>query len=67
MNPSHRIVVDFSDVPLISSSFADEVFGKLFVELGALKFMGSLALRGMASTVSGFVDKAILQRSRDEA
>lgn len=67
MKPNHRIVVDFTDVPLVSSSFADEVFGKLFVELGALRFMKAIELRGMASTVTGFVDKAILQRSRDEA
>jgi hypothetical protein len=31
-----KIVLDFSEVPIISSSFADEVFGKLFVDLGAL-------------------------------
>lgn len=67
MNPQHQIVIDFSDVPMISSSFADEVFGKLFVELGALRFMRAVELRGMASTITGFVDRAILQRSRDEA
>jgi anti-sigma regulatory factor (Ser/Thr protein kinase) len=67
MNPQHLIVVDFSDVPMVSSSFADEVFGKLFVELGALRFMKALELRAMASTITTFVDRAILQRSRDEA
>ena len=67
MNPTHRIVVDFVDIPMVSSSFADEVFGKLFVELGALAFMRSFELRGMAPTITGFIDRALLQRSRDEA
>jgi anti-sigma regulatory factor (Ser/Thr protein kinase) len=34
-----KILIDFEGVPLISSSFADEVFGKLFVEVGAVRFM----------------------------
>src|SRR5204863_6230643 len=34
-----RIRIDFSEVPIISSSFADEVFGKLFADLGPLEFM----------------------------
>jgi len=65
MSGGRTIVVDFSDVPLVSSSFADEVFGKLFVEIGPLRFMQGIKLQGMAPTVSGFVDRAMLQRSRD--
>jgi STAS-like domain of unknown function (DUF4325) len=29
----NRITIDFSDIPLLSSSYADEVFGKMFLEL----------------------------------
>src|SRR6266403_4200064 len=32
------ITFDFSEIHLISSSFADEVFGKMFVALGPIKF-----------------------------
>lgn len=67
MNPGQKIIVDMADIPLVSSSFADEVFGKLFVELGAIRFMRTIDVRGLAGTVSGLIDKAILQRSRDEA
>ena len=63
MNPDHSVVVDCSDVPLVSSSFADEVFGKLFLELGPLRFMRALNIQGMSDIVSGLVDRAILQRS----
>lgn len=63
MNPNFPVLVDCSDVPLVSSSFADEVFGKLFLDLGPLRFMRILKIQGMSDLVSGFVDRAILQRS----
>ena len=31
-----RLIVDFEGVPVMSSSFADEVFGKLFLKMGQL-------------------------------
>jgi hypothetical protein len=60
--PDQRIVIDFSDVHLISSSFADEVLGKLFAELGPLTFMKRFDLRNIDSTVKQLIDKAIAQR-----
>lgn len=62
MCPGQRIVIDFSGVPLVSSSFADEVLGKLFAELGPLTFMQRFDLRKIDSTVKQLVDKAISQR-----
>jgi hypothetical protein len=62
MNPGRRLVVDMADVPLVSSSFADEVFGKLFVSLGPLLFTQALEFRQISQTVRSLVDKAILQR-----
>ena len=62
MCPGQRINVDFTDVPLVSSSFADEVFGKLFAELGPISFMQRIEFRNVASTVRQLIDKAISQR-----
>ncbi len=62
MCPGQRITIDFADIPLISSSFADEVLGKLFVELGPLNFMQRFELRNIDSTVKQLIDKAISQR-----
>jgi hypothetical protein len=62
MCPGQRIAIDFSGVPLVSSSFADEVFGKLFVELGPLTFMQRFELRNVDLTVQQLIDKAIAQR-----
>jgi hypothetical protein len=57
-----KITVNFRDVPLVSSSFADEVFGKLFVEIGPLSFMQSFEFQEISSTVRKLIDKAISQR-----
>ncbi len=62
MNPTRRVTVDLSDVPVVSSSFADEVFGKLFASLGPLRFGQALELKGVSATVRALIDKAILQR-----
>lgn len=59
-----RIVIDFSDVAIISSSYADEVFGKLFAELGPLGFMKAFELRKVDSTIQGLINKAIEQRAK---
>ena len=62
MCPGQRIVIDFSGIPLISSSFADEVLGKLFVEIGPVNFAQRFEFRNLDSTVKQLIDKAISQR-----
>ena len=62
MCPTQRIAIDFTDVPLVSSSFADEVIGKLFAELGPLTFMQRFEFRNAESTVKQLIDRAIAQR-----
>lgn len=59
-----KIIVDFSDVPIISSSFADEVFGKLFVHFGPLDFMKFFDFRRIDPTIRGLINKAIQQRAK---
>ena len=56
------VVVDFKDVPVVSSSFADEAFGKLFLQLGPIRFMQRVRLVGMVDTVEALVNKAVEQR-----
>ncbi|WP_349743409.1 STAS-like domain-containing protein [Roseateles cavernae] len=62
MCPGRKIALDFNGVPLVSSSFADEVVGKLFAELGPLTFMQRFELRNIEQTVRQLVDRAIAQR-----
>ncbi len=62
MSGTGKIFIDMSRVPIMSSSFADEVFGKLFLELGAVEFMQRFALINAMDTVRQLIDKAITQR-----
>ena len=62
MNTEGKIIIEFSGIPLVSSSYADEVFGKLFVELGPLKFASQFEFRSVDSVIRNLIDRAITQR-----
>lgn len=62
MCPGRKVILDFSGIHLVSSSFADEVVGKLFAELGPLAFMQSFELIQIEPTVRQLIDRAISQR-----
>lgn len=57
-----KIRIDFLGVPILSSSFADEAFGKLFKEIGPLTFMQKIEFINVHSTCKNLIDKAITQR-----
>ncbi|HZT32474.1 MAG TPA: STAS-like domain-containing protein [Bryobacteraceae bacterium] len=59
---SQQITVDFSGINMISSSFADEVFGKLFASLGPLDFSSRFKFVNIDPIVQKLIDKAIMQR-----
>ena len=59
-----RIVLDFERVAVFSSSFADEVFGRLFVDMGPRNFMKRIDFRNVDPTIEGLIDRAIVQRTR---
>lgn len=61
-NRSTPVILDFKGVRLISSSFADEVFGKLFVKLGPIAFNQLCHFRNVDQTVRLLIDRAISQR-----
>ncbi|MBC3831823.1 DUF4325 domain-containing protein [Undibacterium amnicola] len=63
MCEGQKIKIDFSGVPVISSSFADEVFGHLFVELGPMRFMNALDFVHSSETIISLIDRAIKQRA----
>jgi anti-sigma regulatory factor (Ser/Thr protein kinase) len=63
MTDGKRVILDFADVALVSSSFADEVVAKLFVLLGPLEFMQRFEIRNANKLVTDLIDKAIRQRA----
>ena len=60
----NKVTIDFSGIPLVSSSYADEVFGKMFVELGPLEFSQRFGFRNIDPLVRQLIDKAVTQRVR---
>ena len=61
-NSTKRLVIDWADVPLIASSFADEFIGKLYADIGPLDFPSRVQLRGMDRTTKHILNSAISQR-----
>ena len=66
MTSDNRIDIDFDGIPLVSSSFADEVVAKLFVRFGPMNFMKRFRIVNADRTVSELVDKSIRQRTRTD-
>lgn len=56
------IIVDFRGVNLISSSFADELLGKLVLHFGFFGFNNVIRLRNMKSIVQSVAQRSISQR-----
>jgi len=61
---SGTLKIDFTNVNVVSSSFADEVFGKLFVQLGPMQFMRAVKVTNAVSVVEGLIDRAITLRAQ---
>jgi hypothetical protein len=57
-----RLVLDFENINVISSSFADEVLGKLALEIGLVQFINRFRLENMSETVEAIVSRAFQQR-----
>lgn len=64
--PNYPIHIDWEGIPVISSSFADEFMGKLFLELGPTSFIARIRNNNMELLVKQLVDKAIMQRLAQE-
>lgn len=62
MSGVSTIICDMTGVSLMSSSFADEVFGKMAREFGANIFQRRLRLKGLSTTNSMLVGRAVSQR-----
>lgn len=60
--PGYPLVVDWEGVPVISSSFADEMIGKLFLEMGAMSFSSIIRNINMEPLITNLLDKAVSQR-----
>lgn len=58
----YPLIIDWEGVPVISSSFADEMIGKLFLEMGAMSFSSIIRNVNMEQLITNLLDKAVSQR-----
>ncbi len=56
---AEHIVLDLAGIPIVSSSFADEVLGKLASEMGELDFRRRVFLEGVSIVNRGLIERAI--------
>ena len=60
------IVLDFSGVAVISSSFADELLAKLFLRLGLFQFNNLIKIRGLDASQQNILQRSVLQRIMED-
>ena len=58
----NNITLDFANINIISSSFADELMGKLVTEFGFYGFNNIFKLKNMNSNVQSIVQRSVAQR-----
>ncbi len=56
------ITLDFTGVAVISSSFADELIAKLFLNLGLFQFNNLLKIKGLDLSQQNILQRSVLQR-----
>lgn len=64
-NPGKTLLIKMDGISVISSSFADELFGKLFWEIGAIDFSSLVRFSGLNPLCKGIINQAIVERVAD--
>jgi len=62
MSPQAQVHVDMAGIEVVSSSFADEAFGKLFASMGPITFGRRVQFDNVGDVTKLIIDKAIRQR-----
>lgn len=57
-----RVILDFTNVSVVSSSFSDELIGKLVAEVGFTRFESCFVIRGLSELCRSVVDRSVQQR-----
>ncbi len=61
-NYSQIITLDFSDVSIIASSFADEFIGKLMQECGFIQFNNLIRITNISKENMAIINRSVMQR-----
>lgn len=68
LDNSKRVVFDFGNIEIISTAFADELFGKLYDSLGKERFSENIKLNGFLneedkSLILSIIKKSLITRT----
>lgn len=61
-----KIIIDFSNIGIISSSFADELLCKLIIDYGMFQFQRIFEIKNMNKTIQTIFDKSLAQRMKEQ-
>jgi anti-sigma regulatory factor (Ser/Thr protein kinase) len=64
MAGTSKIAIDFSDIVMVSSSFADECFGRLIAKVGPAEFFSRVTFENTDMALRSIIDRSIMQRLR---
>jgi STAS-like domain of unknown function (DUF4325) len=62
LETKRRFEIDFANLNVISSSFADELLGKLVIEFGFFGFNNLVKLKNTNSLIQQIVQRSVAQR-----
>lgn len=57
-----RAILDFDGVNVVSSSYADELIGKILVEVGFMNFLKTFRIENSSKFISSIIDRSVQQR-----
>lgn len=60
---AQQVIIDCRGVELVTSSYADELFGKLFGSMGPMEFMSRVQVVNTVAVVRSLIDRALRQRT----
>jgi hypothetical protein len=66
MHPAHKIHIDFTGITIISSSFADEICGKLCSNIGPDEYLKKIRISNATQLIESIINKVIDQRLRTD-
>ena len=66
LEPKKKIIIDFENVAVIPSSVADEIFAKLFWDIGMFKFQACIEMINMNELIENLIERAMTQRQPKE-
>lgn len=64
MAEDNKATIDFDGILVVSSSFADECFGRLIAEMGPSEFFAKISFQNTDESIRAIIDRSVIQRLR---